>query len=70
MEEHPEPGIVLFDRFRFDRRRGLLARRNDDGELVPVAIGSRALDNLGHWHPGSRTGAAKCRRCRWTKHPW
>src|SRR5215472_15852585 len=46
MDEHAEVGILLFGDFRFDRGRGLLARQNDDGNLVPVAIGSRALDIL------------------------
>jgi TolB-like protein len=46
MDEHPEAGIVLFGGFRFDRGRGLLGRQNEDGNLVPVAIGSRALDIL------------------------
>ena len=41
MQGHPNPDIVLFGRFRFDRRHGLLARQNDDSDLVPVAIGSR-----------------------------
>jgi DNA-binding winged helix-turn-helix (wHTH) protein len=39
--------VVRFSGFCFDRRRGLLARQNDDSNLVPVAIGSRALDILG-----------------------
>ena len=39
--------IVLFDRFSLDRRRGALFRRGEDGLLVPVTIGSRALDLLG-----------------------
>jgi TolB-like protein len=47
MEEHAGADIVLFGGFRFDRRRGLLSRQNEDGRLVPVAIGSRALDVLG-----------------------
>jgi TolB-like protein/DNA-binding winged helix-turn-helix (wHTH) protein len=38
--------IFLFEDFRLDRRGGLF-RRDDDGALVPVAIGSRALDILG-----------------------
>jgi DNA-binding winged helix-turn-helix (wHTH) protein len=47
MDEHAEAGIVLFGGFRFDRRRGLLSRHNEDGRLVLVAIGARALDVLG-----------------------
>ncbi|HEX4185963.1 MAG TPA: winged helix-turn-helix domain-containing protein, partial [Stellaceae bacterium] len=39
--------VVRFSGFCFDRRRGLLARQNDDSNFVPVAIGSRALDILG-----------------------
>jgi adenylate cyclase len=47
MEEHSGADIVQFSSFRFDRRRGCLLRRNGDGALTPVAIGSRALDILG-----------------------
>jgi TolB-like protein/DNA-binding winged helix-turn-helix (wHTH) protein/Flp pilus assembly protein TadD len=47
MEEHPGAEVVQFSGFRFDRRRGLLARQNGEGYLVPVPIGSRALDILG-----------------------
>ena len=38
--------MLLFEDFRLDRRGGL-SRRDDSGALVPVAIGSRALDILG-----------------------
>jgi DNA-binding winged helix-turn-helix (wHTH) protein len=47
MEEHSGADIVLFGGFRFDRRRGVLSRQNEDGEIVPVPIGWRALDILG-----------------------
>src|SRR5262245_59990927 len=47
MEEHAGADLVRFGGFDFDRRRGLLARQNDDGDLVSVTIGSRALDILG-----------------------
>src|SRR5215470_8571138 len=47
MEKAAGAEIVRFGDFRFDRRRGLLARQNGDGDLVPVPIGSRALDILG-----------------------
>jgi TolB-like protein len=47
MDEHAGADIVLFGGFRFDRRRALLSRENESGGLVPVAIGSRALDVLG-----------------------
>lgn len=38
--------IFLFERFRLDRRAGGLFRCDEHGVLVPVAIGSRALDVL------------------------
>jgi len=44
MEEHAGADVVRFGDFRFDRRHGLLARQNGDGDLVPVPIGSRALE--------------------------
>src|SRR5215472_15187743 len=47
MEQHAGAETVLFGDFRLDRHRGLLARQNGDGDLVPVPIGSRALDILG-----------------------
>jgi DNA-binding winged helix-turn-helix (wHTH) protein len=47
VEEHAGAEIVLFGGFRFDRRRALLSRQDEDGSLTPVAIGSRALDILG-----------------------
>jgi DNA-binding winged helix-turn-helix (wHTH) protein len=37
----------LFDGFRFDRRSGVLSRRDERGAHVAMAIGSRALDILG-----------------------
>src|SRR5271165_2013361 len=39
--------IFVFEGFRLDRRGGGLFRRDECGDLVPVAIGSRALDILG-----------------------
>jgi DNA-binding winged helix-turn-helix (wHTH) protein/predicted ATPase len=47
MEEHSGADTVRFGGFRFDRRRGVLSRQNEDGQIVPVPIGSRALDILG-----------------------
>ncbi|HEX4184380.1 MAG TPA: winged helix-turn-helix domain-containing tetratricopeptide repeat protein [Stellaceae bacterium] len=47
MGEQAGVDVVRFSGFCFDRRRGLLARQNDDSNLVPVAVGSRALDILG-----------------------
>jgi DNA-binding winged helix-turn-helix (wHTH) protein len=38
--------ILLFDDFRLDRRAGGLFRADQSGVLVPVVIGSRALDLL------------------------
>jgi TolB-like protein/tetratricopeptide (TPR) repeat protein len=38
--------IFLFEGFRLDHRGGGLFRADDSGSLVPVAIGSRALDLL------------------------
>jgi TolB-like protein len=39
--------ILLFEEFRFDRRIGVLSRRDERGVFAPVAMGSRALDVLG-----------------------
>src|SRR5215469_8307713 len=46
MEEHSAADVVRFSGFRFDRRRGVLSRQNEDGGFSPAAIGSRALDIL------------------------
>ena len=46
MDVIAESEIFLFDRFRLDRRAGGLFRCDEHGVLVPVAIGSRALDVL------------------------
>jgi adenylate cyclase len=35
-------GVIVFDRFRFDRNSGRLARLDAPGDAEPVAIGSRA----------------------------
>jgi adenylate cyclase len=43
---HP-PDVFLFGSFRLDRSSGGLYRRAEGGGLVPVSIGSRALDVLG-----------------------
>jgi TolB-like protein/DNA-binding winged helix-turn-helix (wHTH) protein len=47
MEALATGDIFLFEGFRLDRRGGALSRRDGCGDLVPVAIGSRALDILG-----------------------
>ncbi len=39
--------IFLFEGFRLDRRGGGLSRRDERGDFVPMATGSRALDVLG-----------------------
>ncbi len=39
--------VFLFDGFRLDRRGGGLSRRDERGDFVPMATGSRALDVLG-----------------------
>jgi TolB-like protein len=38
--------ILLFEEFRFDRRIGVLLRRDERGVFTPLAMGSRALDVL------------------------
>jgi TolB-like protein len=40
-------GVFLFEGFRLDRNTGALYRQHEDGSLLPIAIGSRALDVLG-----------------------
>jgi adenylate cyclase len=47
MDGAASSAIFLFGDFRLDRRTGGLFRRDDRGAVVPVAIGSRALDVLG-----------------------
>jgi TolB-like protein/DNA-binding winged helix-turn-helix (wHTH) protein len=47
MDTGISPDVFLFDQFRFDRRGGHLTRSTDDGGLVPVSLGSRALAVLG-----------------------
>jgi DNA-binding winged helix-turn-helix (wHTH) protein len=47
MDEDAKADILLFGGFCFDRSRGRLSRQNEDGGLVPVAIGSRAIEVLG-----------------------
>jgi TolB-like protein len=46
MDAFPAEGIFLFEGFRLDRRAGGLFRADESGGLVPVAVGSRALDLL------------------------
>jgi adenylate cyclase len=46
MDGHARGDIVLFGAFRLDRRRGYLSRQTADGDLVPVTVGSRALEVL------------------------
>jgi DNA-binding winged helix-turn-helix (wHTH) protein len=40
-------GVYLFEGFRLDRNTGAFYRQHEDGSLLPIAIGSRALDVLG-----------------------
>jgi TolB-like protein len=40
-------GVYLFEGFRLDRNARVLFRRDEGGTLVPIAIGSRALEVLG-----------------------
>ncbi len=47
MDAHSSSEVLLFDLFRLDRRGGGLSRCSDTGQLVPVTIGSRALEVLG-----------------------
>ena len=47
MDSPSSTGISLFEGFRLDRRGGVLYRRDEQGVLAPMAIGSRALDILG-----------------------
>src|SRR6516225_4332028 len=44
MENYSSTDVLQFDRFHLDRRG--LFRRGEDAALVPVEIGSRALDVL------------------------
>ncbi len=43
----PSVDILLFEEFRFDRRIGVLLRRDERGVFAPLTIGSRALGILG-----------------------
>ena len=38
--------ILLFEEFRFDRRIGVLSRRDERGAFAPLTVGSRSLDVL------------------------
>jgi len=44
MEALAAGDVFLFDGFRLDRYGGGLFRRDERGDFVPMAIGSRALD--------------------------
>ena len=46
--------IYLFEKFRFDRRAGVLFECDQEGVFVPLAVGSRAAEVLGVLvdHPG------------------
>ena len=46
MDPFASSEVFVFDRYRLDRRRGGLFRESEDGGLVPVPLGSRALDVL------------------------
>jgi adenylate cyclase len=43
----PSTEILLFGKFRFDRRSGALFIRDDRGAFAPLVMGSRALEILG-----------------------
>jgi TolB-like protein/tetratricopeptide (TPR) repeat protein len=47
MEALAAGDVFQFDGFRLDRRAGGLSRRDERGDFVPMAMGSRALDVLG-----------------------
>jgi hypothetical protein len=47
MDGLPSADISLFEDFRFDKRGGVLSRWDENGDFVPLEIGSRALDILG-----------------------
>jgi DNA-binding winged helix-turn-helix (wHTH) protein len=47
MEALAAGDVFLFDSFRLHRRGGGLSRRDERGDFVPMAMGSRALDVLG-----------------------
>ena len=59
--------ILLFGRFRFDRRGGFLFRRNEDGRYLPVSVGSRALAVLGALteRPGDLVTKDEIMRAAW-----
>src|SRR4051812_16058770 len=60
-------GISEFDDFRFDRRSGVLLKRNHRGVFVPVSLGGRALDVLGVLveHPGDVVSRDKIMSAVW-----
>jgi len=43
MDAPTSSDVFLFDQFFFDRRSGTLFRRADNGQALPVSLGSRAL---------------------------
>jgi TolB-like protein len=47
MDALAKGGVFQFEGFRFDRQARVLFRRDEVGALVPMAIGSRAIDVLG-----------------------
>jgi DNA-binding winged helix-turn-helix (wHTH) protein/TolB-like protein len=59
--------VCLFGPFRFDRRGGVLLRRNDDGRYLPVSIGSRAFAVLGVLigRPGDLISRDEIMRAAW-----
>ena len=46
MDTFASSAVFVFDKYRLDRRGGGLIREGDEGGLVQVALGSRALDIL------------------------
>ena len=59
--------VFLFGPFRFDRRRGVLLRCNDEGRYLPVSIGSRAFAVLGVLiaRPGDLVSRDEIMRAAW-----
>ena len=46
MKALSQGGVFQFEGFRLDRQSRVLFRRDEAGALVPMAVGSRALDVL------------------------
>ena len=59
--------VCLFGSFRFDRRGGVLLRCNDDGQYLPVSIGSRAVAVLSALiaRPGDLVSRDEIMRAAW-----